>query len=350
MSGTQQPPPPPRGLTSTARVRFGKVLQHRSILLTGAAIIALTGGAWFFGGSKKQDVPLYSSAKVLPSSYQPPPVQLVAAKPPPLILPIVPAAASTQPLVAEKKQEAPAIKMTSISYRIDPPTPKPADPDPAHSGITQKGSDYTANMAFALPHPEYMLPQFSKIPCVLDTKIITGVSGLNPFTCHLPQAIYSPYHVLLMEAGTTIGGFYQSTVAEGDSRIVMASATARTPNQIIVPLTGDPIADMTGAAGVEGDVNNHWVRRIAGGLILSLMDAGLSLGQSVLQSGSGNNQLNLGSVGGSTSALGDLARQISNKEMQIPPTIVLNQGTLVTFWTTKEFTDFSRVYAIRSVR
>ena len=227
--------------------------------------------------------------------------------------------------------------------------PKPAAANPTNptSGIDYKADTFDGTTAFVMKHPELVLPQWTSIPCVLETGIITGGSGVNPFRCRLPQDVASPSGVVLMEKGTIIGGTYSNQVAEGQTRIVAVSANARTPNNVVVPL-GGPIADQIGQAGVEGTVDEHWWRRIGGALILSLLDAGTSLGQSALSAsnGNGNSFVNVGNSLGTGGPFAQTAQTLLEREMSISATIQLKQGEIVSLWTTR-WVDFSHVYALQ---
>src|SRR6516225_12456052 len=215
------------------------------------------------------------------------------------------------------------------------PKPAAANPTDPASGIDYKADTFGGTTAFVMKHPELVLPQWTSIRCVLETGIITGVSGVNPFRCRLPQDVASSSGVVLMEKGTIIGGTYSNLVAEGQTRIVAVSANARTPNNVVVPL-GGPMADQIGAAGVEGTVDEHWWRRIGGALILSLLDAGVAIGQSALQSqGNGNNTINLGTSFGQGGPFSQVAQSLLEKQMSVPATITLKQGEAVTLWTTR---------------
>ena len=78
-------------------------------------------------------------------------------------------------------------------------------------------------------------------------------------------------------------------------------------------------------------------------------DAGVSLGQSALQSqGNGNNTINFGNSFGQGGPFSQVAGALLNKEMSIPATITLKQGEAVTLWTTR-WVDFSHVYALQKV-
>jgi type IV secretion system protein VirB10 len=321
----------------------------------GVAVVVLTRG-------QTPDPPKApASAAMVPTTYEPvkieaPAIVQASLKPPPVTQPVVPAV--TAPAAAE----APSIaKIEATSFRraggqlpayMQPKAPSATASvaaDPSLSGIAYKGDSFDGTSAFMLKNHALVLPQFTTIPCILETGVITGVSGVNPFRCRLPEDVKSPDGVVLMEQGTIVGGTYQSLVGEGQTRIVAVTANARTPNHIVVPL-GGPVADPIGAAGVEGTVDNHWWQRIGQALLLSILDAGTRLGSSALQnsSGNGNSNINIGgSLGGGP--FSQVTQSILERQMSIAPTITLKQGTLVNLWTTR-FVDFSKVYALETAR
>lgn len=351
MSGTQ----PVRTLGSSARSTWIRRHTRLGLLLGGAAVIAAVLIVFYRGAPKPAVKPLQTAAQV-PAIYEPPaaeapPIVRASLKPPPPIVtpPATPAVvAPVAPAV-----QTPVISVTSFrrpsgqgpAY-MQPKQAAAVQADDSASGIAYKGEAFDGTSAFQLRHPTLVLPQWTTIPCVLETAVITGVSGVNPFRCRLPQDVKSPEGVVLMEQGTIVGGTYQSLVAEGQERIVAVTANARTPNNVVVPL-GGPIADDIGAAGSEGTVNNHWWRRIGPALLLSFLDAGTSIGSTALQ-GNGNTNINLGGTlqGGPFS---EVTRSLLESQMKIAPTITLKQGTVVQLWTTR-WIDFSKVYALDSVR
>ena len=348
MSQTQTPPN--RLVGTTGWKRHARILA----IIMGFCGLAIIGVILLESRPPAKKEALVAATSI-PSSYTPAPppdIVQVASRPTPAPLRQAPVQAAAE---APKPPPAPSIAVTYFTrpdnqrpeYMKPKAAAKVAAADPT-SGIDYKTDTFDGTTAFVLNHPELVLPQWTSIPCVLETGVITGVSGVNPFRCHTTRDVKSPTGVTLMETGTIIGGTYESLVAEGQTRIVAVTANARTPFNVVVPL-GGPIADQIGAAGVEGTVDEHWWRRIGGALILSLLDAGVSLGQSALQNqGNGNNTLNFGNSFGQGGPFSQVAGALLNKEMSIPATITLKQGEAMTLWTTR-WVDFSHVYALQKV-
>ncbi len=204
---------------------------------------------------------------------------------------------------------------------------------------------FDGTKSFTIPHPALVLDKWTTIPCILDVAVVTGASGVTPFKCHTEAAVESTSYVTLLDPNTVIGGYYQSVVGDGQNRVVMVTADARTPNNVVVEL-GGPVADTLGSAGVPGSVDNHWGARIGGALLLTLADAGVQLLQSEIQKNSQNTNINLGG-GGSGGGLSNLANQLLAKTINIPPTISIPQGSRIMLWVTR-YVDFSGSYALET--
>ncbi len=321
--------------------------------------ICIGGLLWFLtpGAAKKEEA-YHQQPKATHSEYVPPVAVPVAAvipppppMPPPMVQPLAPSllqprAASDGPAPA-KPEPRPAVYSYASSTMPDYMKPKSApvaNGADTTGGIAFKPASFEGTKTFTIPHRDFLLMRWTTMICVMDTEIITGASGSAPFRCHLKNAVLSPTGVTLLEAGTIVGGTYTSLVGEGQSRIVAVTAEAQSPNGVIADI-GGPIADQLGAAGVEGSVNEHWMQRIGGALLLTLVDSGMQLLNSEIQKNSQNTNISLGSGGGG--GLSQLGNQLLSKTINIPPTITLNQGTEVALWVTK-FIDFSPSYQLEA--
>lgn len=219
---------------------------------------------------------------------------------------------------------------------------------PDTSGIKFASVSYPGTKTFTIPDRSLLLMRWTTIPCVLDTQVVTGAGGETPFRCHTERDVTSPTGVVLLEAGTIIGGMYKSVVAEGDTRVIAITAEAQTPNGVIADI-GGPVADELGGAGVPGSVDEHWWKRIGGALLLALVSNSFDLAQSYIQRNSQNTNINLSGGGGGGGGLDNIAQQLLAHTINIAPTITLNQGERVMLWTTK-YIDFSASYKLETVR
>src|SRR5208283_1628152 len=164
-----------------------------------------------------------------------------------------------------------------------------------------------------------MMPQM--IPCALTTAMDSTLSG--SIECHTTQDVLSPDHILLMPAGTLIVGTYQNNVRNGQRRLFAFAGSAITKEGIPVPLDS-AIGDSLGRGGIPGDVDNHYGERFGAALLLTAAQAGASILQTEV-SKQGQTALNLNSGGG----VEGIAGQILQSQINIPPTISVPPGTIV---------------------
>lgn len=363
-------PPPNRSIAPAARLGGGRwVRRAKSPLLWGVGLTAVALVLYAMMPQDNQEKPKpYSeqprathSEYIPPAPTLPPPVipAAIVRTPPPVVMPT--AEPTAPPIVSQPPPPPAQPKLVTYSYgggsaampeymKTQLAATKQAAAPAAErqpGNVAYKPTAMEGTKSFTMRDSTRVLPPFSTINCILDTAIVTGASGVTPFRCHLEEAVSSPSDVVLMEAGTTVGGYYQSVASEGQSRVVMVTAMARTPNNVYMQL-GDPVGDTLGAAGVPGSVDQHWGQRIGGALLLTAADAAVGLAMAEIQKNSQQTNISLGSGGGG-GGLSNLASQLLSKTINIPPTISLNQGTRVTLWTTKVL-NFSPSYQLETIR
>jgi type IV secretion system protein VirB10 len=235
----------------------------------------------------------------------------------------------------------PPVRPAMLSYVVrhsDGPKPAAATPaDPPQTGLAFAASSLPGIKASPAIDDTYQLMP-GLLPCVLDTAIESDLPG--PLLCHLPGPVYSPKGVLLMEAGTQIVGRYERMGQNGGSRLLAVSTYAHTPNGIWVPLAGDPMADDLGRSGLPGGVDDHYLERFGGAVLLDLTQSGLGIVQAAVSKG-GNTYI-------STNSSDNLASQILQSQVNIAPTFSKHQGETIAIWLTTPI-DFSDSYKLRQV-
>jgi type IV secretion system protein VirB10 len=331
--------------------------RRRKVQFTGLAVVLLL--AFVFTRGKplhKQDpqktaeqyigvVVPYQPAKVgEPAPPGPVKVADVAPTPPP------PAPASQPPAAPDFRIPTPpgvaakTIRPAMLSYVVhtDPPkslaTSVPAEPP--QTGLTFKASDLAGLKASPAIDDTYQLMP-GLLPCVLDTAIQSDLPG--PLLCHLPGPVYSQKGVLLMEAETQVIGRYESMKTNGGSRLMAVSTYAHTPNGVWVPLASNPLSDDLGRTGLDGAVDNHYLQRFGGAVILTLTEGALGILQADISKG-GNTYVSLNDGNG----VGGLAQQILQSQINIAPTFTKHQGETIAIWLAEPI-DFSDSYKIHQV-
>ena len=111
---------------------------------------------------------------------------------------------------------------------------------------------------------EYTLaPGATKLPCILETKIISDVEG--HFTCRVTTNVYDTAtgrHLLVPQGSTVLGNDQANTLVYGSNRMDTVSLTLALPDGRTVDLGRAPVTDQQGVAGLTGDVNNHYLKAL----------------------------------------------------------------------------------------
>lgn len=186
---------------------------------------------------------------------------------------------------------------------------------------------------------DYLLTKGTMIQCALLTKLDTTVPGMT--SCVVTQPIYSDNgKVLLIDRGSVVTGEYRSNMTQGQSRIFVLWDRVKTPNGVVVDFDS-PGTDELGGGGVPGFVNNHFWKRFGGAIMLSLIQDATAAAVANQQSGQ---TINLGNT---STATDQMAAEALKSTINIPPTLVKNQGDRVGIYIARDL-DFRSVYELRS--
>lgn len=138
-----------------------------------------------------------------------------------------------------------------------------------------------------------------------------------------------------MPQGARLLANYDSMVSWGQTRILVCWRRLLFPNGDSLDLHCAPAADLKGAAGLTDQVDEHWVRLIAGAGISSLLAASATYA-------AGNQtsyaptvpQLFASNAAGSVNQTG---QQIVRRDLQVQPTITVRPGFSVNVIVNKDF-------------
>lgn len=189
-----------------------------------------------------------------------------------------------------------------------------------------------------------LLPKGTYIGCALQTKLVSEVKG--GISCIVSNNVYSANgHTLLIEKGSMMTGAYSSgELDDGSSRLFVIWQEIRTPNNIVIPVYSGA-TDPLGAAGLEGYVNHHYMKRFSAAILLSIIDDSLAILANELSRKNNSNYR-----GDYTENTREQASEIANTAlkgtMNIKPTLYKNQGDLVGVYVNKDI-DFSKVYQLK---
>ncbi|MCH6482406.1 hypothetical protein MMG85_02320 [Pseudoxanthomonas sp. LH2527] len=212
-------------------------------------------------------------------------------------------------------------------------TPEAASP-PKDEGLTS---------AKPLYNPNTLLLRGTYIRCVLESRVITDVPGYT--SCVVTEPVYSVNGKrLLLPRGSKVMGSYTSDAIVGE-RAAIVWDRITTPTGMDVNMRS-PGTDMLGAAGNPGHYSAHWAQRISSALLISM------LSDAFKYAGAKNGPQETAIVNGAiyqnpyesntARTMERLANMALDRNMARPPTVTINQGTIVNVYVARDV-DFSAV-------
>ncbi|MBS3025082.1 TrbI/VirB10 family protein [Acidiphilium multivorum] len=160
---------------------------------------------------------------------------------------------------------------------------------------------------------------------VIPAALITGIRSDLPgqITAQVTEAVYdSPTgKYLLIPQGARLIGQYDSSVAFGQSRVLLVWTRLIMPDGTSIVLERLPGADTQGYAGLEDQVDYHWWQ-LAKAAVLSTI---LSVGAEAGTSDSENNLAQAIRMGASNS-ISQTGQQIVQRQLNIQPTLTIRPG------------------------
>jgi type IV secretion system protein TrbI len=130
---------------------------------------------------------------------------------------------------------------------------------------------------------------------------------------------------VVIPQGSRLIGSYNSRVAVGQDRIVVAWTILQLPDGRSIELPDFPIADETGATGVRDRVDNHYRRVFGNAILMSLISAGFNSGESVPVD---DRQMTprQRAQAQAQAELNQVATQVLQRNLAIQPTIRIRSG------------------------
>lgn len=197
-----------------------------------------------------------------------------------------------------------------------------------------------------LQQPDTTMVRGTYLRCVLETRIISDLAGFA--SCVVTEPVYSfNGRALLMPKGSKIYGRY-SAGNFMNNRMAVVWDRVLTPSGIDVTLQA-PGVDNLGSSGMPGQYDAHWARRISSALMISLLSDAFKY--YAAEEGPARTGLTSGGVVTQEPFESNTAESIQNLSLQAiaensrrPPTVTINQGTVVNIYVTADI-DFSNVVA-----
>jgi len=204
------------------------------------------------------------------------------------------------------------------------PPAAPADPTAADKrrSFLKGGAALAAESMARLAGPSS--PHIVQAGSVIPAALITGIRSDLPgqITAQVTQNIYdSPTgQTLLIPQGARLVGEYDSDIAAGQSRVLLAWDRLILPGGRSIALDRLPGADAAGMAGLADRTNYHWGQMLKSALVSTLLGVGAELGAS------DEERLVQAARAGAQDSINETGRQVVERQLRVPPTITIRPG------------------------
>jgi type IV secretory pathway VirB10-like protein len=226
--------------------------------------------------------------------------------------------------------------------------PRKADAPQSQQGDTQVAQRSPLTIAAAQDQPaaasrsERVLFPGAVIPASLVTELNSEAPG--PVIAQVTQAVHDSAtgRILVIPQGARLMGDYTSSTRYGQSRVAITWSRLIMPNGDEVALD-EAAVDPSGAAGVKGQVDNHWGDVFGAAALGTLINIGVATTE--------DPQLTYGGIGAVTrdpvdAAIADgvqrsastITNRVVDRGLAIPPTIRVEAGKRISVITTRRMT------------
>ena len=332
--------------------------RDRAGLMFGASIALLLGSATLFALSSSRqnaklpppqvaETPAAGLMAPAPGIVPPPPAPAAIA-PPPVPAPVMAPPPRPQPpannsMSGADRLRAPAVVFDSGANAggnapaMGPAAPAVAAiprPRPSREGMTPeemfaeraagKAESATADR---MENPATTVAQGTLMAAVLETAINSDLPGYVRAVISQDVKSYDGRRVMIPR-GSHLIGEYKSGLAVGQSRAYILWTRLLRPDGVSIALAS-PATDFSGANGLGGKVDGHFMKRFGAAILLSVIGAA---GQAV---GGGTGTVILSGPQQAVSAG-------AQRDISIPPTVKVALGQPIRVFTARDL-DFSAV-------
>lgn len=167
-------------------------------------------------------------------------------------------------------------------------------------------------------------PNIVQAGSIIAAALITGIRSDLPgqITAQVTQNVYdSPTgRILLIPQGARLIGEYDSEVAAGQTRVLLAWDRLILPDGRSIILDRQPGADVGGYAGLQDRVDQHWGNLLKAAAISTLLGVGAELGAD------GDDTLTRALRRGSQDTINQSGQQIVRRQLDQKPTLTIRPG------------------------
>ncbi|GAB6194293.1 TrbI/VirB10 family protein [Desulfocastanea catecholica] len=172
-----------------------------------------------------------------------------------------------------------------------------------------------------------------KTGTVIPGIMVSGINSDLPgnLIAQVSQNVYDTAtgYRLLIPQGSKLYGVYDSRVVYGQSRVLIAWNRLNFPDGSAVTLGAMPGADMSGYAGHEDQVDNHYLRIFGSSLLMSLITGSTSYAMDNVSNNSDNSDgtsVQDAMAAALAAQMGQTTLSLLQKNLNIKPTLEIRPG------------------------
>lgn len=208
-----------------------------------------------------------------------------------------------------------------------------------------QSSRWRLNNSVEAPESPYELRTGNIIPATLISGINSELPGL--ITAQVSQNVYDTAtgRHLLIPQGSRLIGQYNSQVAFGQNRVLVAWQRIIFPDAKALDIGAMSGADFAGYSGLKDQVNNHFLRIFGSAILMSGITAGVNYTQNQSQGNSNGYNMNSSSVLSQSlgQGMGEAMQQLFQRNLNISPTLTIRPGFRLNVMVNKDLV-FSKPY------
>ncbi|WP_324741009.1 TrbI/VirB10 family protein [Tsuneonella sp. CC-YZS046] len=167
-------------------------------------------------------------------------------------------------------------------------------------------------------------PNIVQAGSIIPAALITGIRSDLPgqITAQVTANVYdSPTgRILLIPQGARLIGEYDSEIAAGQTRVLLAWDRLILPDGRSIVLERQPGADAAGYAGLQDRVNQHWGNLLKAAAVSTLLGVGVEL------SADSEDDLTRALRRGSQDTINQTGQQIVRRQLNVQPTLTVRPG------------------------
>jgi len=270
-----------------------------------------------------------------------------------------PAAPAVDPAEQLRLQEEEAARLsrlfaeanTAVAGEVPPATGSPAAPNPGATGLfpatavtnppdaVDRREDFlsrevdrrsTASDRLQPPPSPYVVQAGSVIAAALITGLRSDLPG--QISAQVTANVYdSPSgRFLLIPQGSRLIGEYDSRIALGQRRLLLAWTRLILPDGRSIVLERQPGTDEAGYAGLEDRVDNHWGRLFLAAGLATILNFGAELWQD------NDHEIARAIREGTQDTVGRAGEEIVRRQLQLAPTLTIRPGFPVRVMVTRD--------------